>query len=247
MSAPKIGGQTRGGGRGGRKRFRRWVRRGLLVLVALALLPLVLTFVYRIPAVHPVSTLMLKDAATLQGYDRRWMSLEDLGPAIAHSVMMSEDGQFCSHDGIDWSALKPVLENAMAGEETRGASTIPMQTVKNLFLWSSRSYVRKALEAPLALYLDFFVPKRRIMEIYLNIAEWGPHIYGAEAAAQHHFGKHARDLTAREAALLAVALPNPVGRDPARPPAWMSRIAGTVQARARQSGDYVGCLDPKGG
>src|SRR5690606_19877166 len=98
--------------------------------------------------------------------------------------------------GVDWKAFNLVLEDAFAGEKARGASTIPMQTAKNLFLWNGRSYIRKGIALPLALYIDWVLPKRRIMEIYLNIAEWGPHIYGAEAAAQYHFGRSARDLSA---------------------------------------------------
>jgi membrane peptidoglycan carboxypeptidase len=104
-----------------------------------------------------------------------------------NSIIMSEDGQFCSHWGVDWGALNAVLDRE--GGPSRGASTIAMQTVKNLFLWSSRSYIRKGLEIPLAYYADFILSKRRIMEIYLNIAEWGPGIFGAEAAAQHYFNK----------------------------------------------------------
>jgi len=220
----------------------RWVGRVALALVVLAVLPLVLTLLYRLPAVPAPSTLMIRDVVTLQGYDRRWVPIDEMGTAIVHSVMMSEDGQFCAHRGVDWPALNAVIEDAMSGERTRGASTISMQTAKNLFLWHGRSVIRKGIEVPLSLYLDAVLPKRRIMEIYLNIAEWGPNIYGVEAAAQHHFGRSARDLSARQAALLAVALPNPLGRDPANPGQRLSRLAGTIEARANQAGAYVGCL-----
>ena len=222
--------------------LRRWVRRLALLLVLLALLPLGLTFLYRLPGVQPISTLMLVDAVTLKGYNRQWVPIEEMGPAIVNSVMMSEDGQFCSHEGVDWKAFNLVLEEAFAGEKARGASTIPMQTAKNLFLWNGRSYIRKGIELPLALYIDWVLPKRRIMEIYLNIAEWGPNIYGAEAAAQYHFGRSARDLSARQAALLAVTLPNPAVRDPGNPSAGLSRLAAMIERRARQAGAYVGCL-----
>lgn len=220
-----------------------WLRRALLVLVAIVLVPAVLTLAYIPSFVHPVSTLMLKDLATFTGYDRRWVSLDDIAPVLAHSVMMSEDGQFCSHHGIDLGELNAVLEDALAGEPTRGASTIPMQTVKNLFLWGGRSFLRKALELPLAVYFDLVVPKRRIMEIYLNIAEWGPNIYGIEAAAQHHFGKSAKNLSRRQAALLAVTLPNPATRNPAKPSSGMNRLATVIERRAAGAGDYVRCLD----
>ncbi len=221
----------------------RWLRGALFALVGIALVPTVLTLAYIPSFVHPVSTLMLKDLATFTGYDRRWVSLDDIAPVLAHSVMMSEDGQFCSHHGIDLGELNAVLEDVLAGEPTRGASTIPMQTVKNLFLWGGRSFLRKALELPLAVYFDLVVPKRRIMEIYLNIAEWGPNVYGVEAAAQHHFGKAAKKLSRREAALLAVTLPNPAERNPAKPSSGMKRLAALIERRAAGAGDYVRCLD----
>lgn len=220
----------------------RWVGRVLGALVILALLPLALTLLYRLPAVPAPSTLMMRDAVTLQGYDRRWVPIDQMGSAIVHSVMMSEDGQFCAHKGVDWPALNAVIEDAMSGERTRGASTITMQTAKNLFLWHGRSMIRKGIEVPLSLYVDAVLPKRRIMEIYLNIAEWGPNVYGVEAAAQHHFGRSARDLSVRQAALLAVTLPNPRHRDPANPGQGLSRLAGTIEARANQAGAYVSCL-----
>lgn len=220
-----------------------WIRRGVIALVGLGVLPLVLTFLYLPSFVHPVSTLMLKDIVTLRGYDRQWISIDDVSPVLAHSVIMSEDGQFCSHQGIDWGELRLVIDDALAGESTRGASTITMQTVKNLFLWQGRSMIRKGLEVPLAVYFDAILPKKRIMEIYLNIAEWGPGIYGIEAAARHHFGVSAKKLTARQAALLTVALPNPIDRNPAKAGPGLKRVAGVVQRRASRAGAYVGCID----
>ncbi len=229
-----------------RRKRRSWLRRlvgaGGVVVLVLALLPIVLTLLYRLPAVPAPSTQMIRDAVTLQGYDRRWVPLEDMGTRVVHSVMMSEDGQFCAHDGIDWPALTAVIEDAMSGERTRGASTITMQTVKNLYLWHGRSFIRKGIEVPLALYVDAVLPKRRIMEIYMNIAEWGPNIYGVEAAAQHHFGLAARDLSPRQAALLAVTLPNPRVRNPASPSQGLNRLAAAIERRADQAGGYVGCL-----
>jgi monofunctional biosynthetic peptidoglycan transglycosylase len=222
---------------------RRWVRRLLLAAVSLALLPVVLTLLYALPFIHPVSTLMLKDLATFSGYDRRWVSIDDVAPILAHSVIMSEDGQFCSHHGIDLGELKAVVDDALSGEATRGASTIPMQTVKNLFLWARPlATLRKVVELPLAVYLDTVLSKRRIMEIYLNIAEWGPGIYGIEAASQYHFGVPAKNLTRRQAALLAVTLPNPYARNPAKPGPGLRRLAGIIERRAAKAGGYVGCL-----
>ncbi len=209
----------------------------LLCLTIIALLSL-----YRIPAVHPVSTLMVRDLVTLQGYDRQWVSIDNMAPALVNSVMMSEDGQFCSHSGIDWRELQGVVTDALDGSETRGASTIPMQAVKNLFLWNGRSYIRKGIEIPLAVLADMILGKRRMMEIYLNIVEWAPGIYGAEAAARHHFGVSASKLTTRQAAYLAVALPNPHARNPAKPGRGLQRLARVVEARAKRAGAYVGCV-----
>lgn len=227
----------------GRKTPHRWLRNAVTLATFLLALPLVLTFLYMPAFVHPVSTLMLKDLATLSGYDRRWVSLDDVSPVLANSVIMSEDGQFCSHRGVDLAELKVVLDDALAGEPTRGASTITMQTVKNLYLWQSPLVtLRKLIELPLAVYVDLVLSKRRIMEIYLNIAEWGPGIYGIEAASRHHFDRAAKDLTRRQAALLAVTLPNPTGRNPARPSAGLKRLASVIEARAAKAGGYVGCL-----
>lgn len=226
-----------------RRAPRRWLRRAVVAGVALMALPLLLTLAYLPPFVHPVSTLMVKDLLALRGYDRQWVSLDDVAPVLANSVVMSEDGQFCAHRGVDLAELKVVIDDALAGERARGASTITMQTVKNLYLWQSPlSTLRKLVELPLAVYADFVLPKRRIMEIYLNIAEWGPGIYGIEAAAWHHFSRPAAELTARQAALLTVTLPNPAGRNPAKPSAGLKRLASVIERRAAKAGGYVGCL-----
>ena len=126
-------------------------------------------------------------------------------------MIIAEDGRFCSHHGIDLTEIREAIAEADDIDEMRGGSTITQQVAKNLFLWPGRSYVRKALEFPLALWIDLVLPKRRIMEIYLNIAEWGPNgEFGVEAGARRAFGKSARDLSRYEAALLAAILPNPV-------------------------------------
>lgn len=222
--------------------FSRILRRLMLLGLALLIAPYLLILLYTPAFVHPVSTLMAADLVMLNGYDRRWVSLEEISPNLVQSVMMSEDGQFCRHGGVDWGEMKAVVQEALEGENTRGASTIPMQTAKNLFLWNGRSFVRKGLELPLAMVADFVWPKRRMMEIYLNVAEWGPGIYGAEAAAQHHFGVSAADLTRRQAALLAVSLPNPITRVASKPGRGMQRLAGVVERRARGSGEYITCI-----
>jgi monofunctional glycosyltransferase len=228
--------------------FRRYLRdkRQTLARIGLALiaLPCVLTLLYRVPFVHPVSTLMLADVAMFQGYDRRWVPIEKIAPSLVRSVMVSEDGQFCSHNGVDWVQMRRVLQGALEGEATRGASTITMQTAKNLYLWNGRSFLRKALELPLAFTIDLVWPKRRIMEVYLNIAEWGPGIYGIEAASQFHFKTSAAKLTARQASLLAVSLPNPYKRVASKPGRGMKILARIIERRASMSGPYITCLNP---
>jgi monofunctional biosynthetic peptidoglycan transglycosylase len=119
-----------------------------------------------------------------------------------------------------------------------------MQAVKNLFLWPSRSYLRKAVEMPIALYADFLWGKQREMEIYLNVVEWGPGVFGAEAAARHYFKRTAKTLSAGQAAFLAAALPNPIARNPGHPNRQLQAIARTIAARARASGAYIDCLYP---
>ena len=221
-----------------------WVKRVVAILIGLAMVPVVLTLLYFPSFIHPISTLMLKDLVTFQGYDRQWVSIDDVAPVLRRSVIMSEDGQFCRHYGIDLGELRLVIDDALAGEMTRGASTITMQTVKNLYLWHRPlGTLRKVIELPYAVYFDLVLPKRRILEIYLNIAEWAPGVYGIEAGAQHHFGIPASKLSARQAALMAVTLPNPAERDPAKPSAGLKRLANTIQRRAAQSGGYVSCVE----
>ena len=222
--------------------MRRWMKRLLKWAAAIVLLPYLLILVYAVDFVRPISTLMLWDLVTLKGYDRRWVEFEDISPLLVQSVMMSEDGQFCNHHGVDLRQLQGVVEDALDGEATRGASTIPMQTAKNLFLWNGRSFIRKGLELPLALGADAVWSKKRLMEIYLNIAEWGPGIYGIEAAAQHHFKTSASKLSRKQAALLAVSLPNPITRVASKPSRGMNRLASLIQRRARASGAYIKCL-----
>ncbi len=228
--------------KGSKRRGRTWLRRIVLGAAGLLALPLLLSLIYLAPVIRPVSTLMIKDVVTLNGYERRWTPIGEIGPRLVNSVLMSEDGQFCSHHGIDLGEFRTVFQDFLAGEAARGGSTVTMQTVKNLYLWHGRSYFRKALELPYAVYLDLVMPKWRIMEIYLNIAEWGPGIYGAEAAARHHFGKSTRELSARQAALLAVALPSPLTRTPGKPSTALNRLAATIERRAGHAGGYNACL-----
>lgn len=232
--------------RHGSRPRRSWLRRVFGWLFAILLVALVLPYLliplYSLPQIRPVSTLMLAETANGRAYDRQWVAFDAIAPVLVQSVMMSEDGRFCAHSGIDWDELNKVIDDALEGEATRGASTIPMQTAKNLFLPRTRSVLRKALEIPLAMWMDTVWTKRRLMEIYLNIAEWAPGVYGVEAAAQAYFGVSAEALSARQAALLAVTLPNPHKRNAANPSKGMRRLAGIIEGRARQSGAYIKCL-----
>lgn len=192
----------------------RLVRRVLLaLLVIFVVLPVVMILLYRVVP-PPGTPLMLWREASA---DYRWVPMEEISANAARAVVVSEDQTFCEHSGIDWRQMNKVLEEFReTGSPSRGASTITMQLARNLYLPPSRSLLRKALEIPLALGLELMVPKRRILELYLNVVEMGDGIYGVEAAAQRHFNKPASGLTRTEAARLAAILPNPLERNPAR-------------------------------
>ncbi|MEO6381807.1 MAG: monofunctional biosynthetic peptidoglycan transglycosylase [Nitrobacter sp.] len=212
--------------------MRRALRVTVLVVVGLLLLPYLLTPLYRTG--HPVSTLMIWRKLSGAPMSRQWIDFTAIAPALPRTVIASEDAKFCGHHGIDWDSLRDVIDDAEDGELTRGGSTITQQVAKNLFLWPGRSMVRKALEFPLALWIDAVLPKQRILEIYLNIAEWGPGgQFGAEAGSRYAFARSAASLTAREAALMASILPNPVSRSARKPGPGVRRLAGTYMARAQ--------------
>jgi monofunctional biosynthetic peptidoglycan transglycosylase len=221
-------------------RLRYWLKRVVFVLVILAVLPLALTLVYAV--VPPISMPMIGRALTLQEVDRRWVPLADIAPALPNAVLSSEDGQFCVHHGVDFDAIALVLRQGGDKGPSRGASTIAMQVAKNLYLWWFPTMLRKGAEIPLALWIDLVWGKRRVIEVYLNIAEWGDGIFGAEAAAQSYFDKPAKALTPREAALLAVALPNPIKRDAGDPTKRLRILASRIAGRARQSEGWFDCI-----
>jgi len=192
--------------------------------------------------VSPVSTLMLGRKIAGKGYERIYVRLEDIAPVAVASVVASEDAGFCRNDGVDWGALHEVLNRAGKNGPGRGASTITMQTAKNLFLWPGRSVIRKGVEIGIALVLGKVWSKAHTLEVYLNIAEWGDGLFGIEAAAQRYFRKRAGQLDAREAALLATSLPNPIKRDAAHPRPFQRRLAAGVAARALDSAELLSCL-----
>lgn len=234
-SAPvRTGRDGRAGGRRA-SAVGRWLRRAIIGGAVLFLaLPLLLTLVFRfLPP--PLTPLMLLRLA--QGYPMQmdWRPLSAISPELRRSVIASEDAKFCSHWGFDWDAIDNALDRYEdGGRHILGASTISMQTAKNLYLWPGRNFLRKGAEAYLTLFLEGLWPKNRILEVYLNIIEFGPGLYGAEAASRHYFGKPAMALSAREAALLTAILPAPLERSPARPSAYVARRAAIIDHRADQ-------------
>lgn len=232
-----MAGQTASGAKkrtkkraGGRKTHHPWLRAvalGLLIAAG-ALLVSIVAFRFVNPPITPVMVVDKLKGATLR---RQWVPLEKISPNLRLAVVSSEDGRFCAHWGVDWGAVRDAVDAAKSLKGLRGASTIPMQTAKNLYLWKHRSYLRKALEAPLAYLMSAIWPKRRMMEVYLNIAQWGPGVFGAEAASRYYFRKPASRLTKHQAALLAAALPNPQLRNPARPSRRLRLIARTIERR----------------
>ena len=215
---------------------------GLIVLLPVIAVALMLALALVYSLLMPPSTLMLGRWLTLRPVARDAVPLAGVSPLLVQAVIASEDQRFCVHGGVDWGALRDVVDDE-AGP-SRGASTITMQTAKNVFLWPGRSYVRKALEIPLALLVDGLWGKRRTMEVYLNIAEWGDGVFGAQAAARHWFRRDARDLTRGQAALLAAALPNPRARDPGRPSRALRAVAQRIEARMAGVAGLTGCLRP---
>lgn len=215
--------------------LRRLLWAGFLALVVLP--PLVLLAYRWLPP--PVTPLMLIRLAEGHGLDYRWRPLARISPHLAKAVIASEDNLFCEHMGIDIQALRTELERARAGERPRGASTLTQQTAKNLLLWPGRDLGRKLIEAWLAPQLELILGKQRILELYLNIAEFGPGLYGAEAAAQAWFEKPASQLTEREAARLAVILPSPLNWHPDGD--YASGRSRVIQTRIGQLGPLLDC------
>jgi monofunctional biosynthetic peptidoglycan transglycosylase len=231
-------GKTRGG-------VARIIRAVAIVLAVLIAIPIILTPVYLV--FDPVSVPMLERYLTGRPVIRTWRPIGEISDRLKAAVILSEDGQFCKHLGVDVRALKDEIDLMLAGKEFRGASTITMQVARNLFLTNQQFALRKALEVPLAFYIDLVMPKTRIMEIYLNIAEWGPAgQFGAEAGAQAAFGTSAEALSWDKASLLAVTLPNPLERTPGRPSSGLRRVAQIVEARAKEYGERANCAAESG-
>jgi len=217
--------------------FRVFVFLGKLLLTAIVF-SVLLVAAYTV--IHPpITPLMLIRpieglfSGTFVGIDRDWKNYEDISPHVFRAVISSEDGKFMKHNGFDWKAIDRARRvNAMRkGKKLIGASTISMQTAKNVFLWPGRNYVRKALEAYFTVLIEAVWGKRRILEIYVNSIEWGNGIYGIEAASQEFFSKPSSDLTKQEAALLAAVLPNPRKWSPSKPSPYIKKRARSIQGR----------------
>ena len=205
----------------------------LLTSIALFIVSLWTTLIIYNTIFPPISMLMAARVLTFRHVERQYVPLSKISPNLVRAVIAAEDGKFCDHHGVDWHALHNVAKDVITDEDaSHGGSTITMQTTKNLFLWMSYSYVRKPVEIPFAILLDGIWSKRLIMENYLNVAEFGRGIFGAEAASRHYFHLSARNLSTHQAALLAAVLPSPTRRNAARPTPFTSRYAGSIQVRA---------------
>ncbi len=228
-----VAGRSRERPRGkapGRRRLRRllwWPVRLALWAVLLAVLWVA---AYRVID-PPGGFYMASEALRLGGVERDWRDLDEIAPSLARSVMAAEDARFCDHMGFDFDAIREAIEERERGR-FRGASTISQQVAKNAFLWHGRSWARKGLEAGFTVLIEALWPKRRIIEVYLNTAEFGVGVFGAEAAARHHFGRDAARLSAEQAARLAAVLPNPKERSAAAPSAFVAKRARAIRAGA---------------
>ena len=203
--------------------------------IAGAYAALILIFAFVPP---PINLYQLGESWRLGGIEKDWVSWEDIAPVMGRSAVAAEDANFCNHWGFDMAAIRQAIEEG----SNRGASTISQQVAKNVFLWHGRSWLRKSMEAVLTPAVELVWSKQRILEVYLNVAEFDEGIFGIQAAAQHHFGVDAKDLTALQAARLAAVLPDPKGRSAAKPSSFVrsrtrSIIAGaeTIAADGRSA------------
>lgn len=214
-----------------RRTWRRLVRAVLVTAVVVPALSVGVVVLYGSVAPPLTPLMLIRAVADGAAIDKDWVGLDAVSPDLIRAVIASEDSGFCRHGGFDWTAIRDAFATNEAGRSLRGGSTISNQTAKNAFLWPDRTWLRKGVEAWFTLLIETLWTKRRIAEVYLNIIEWGDGVYGAEAAARAHFGKPAAALSSREAALLAVVLPNPRERDPAKPGRTTARRATVVQQR----------------
>jgi monofunctional biosynthetic peptidoglycan transglycosylase len=181
----------------------------------------------------PATYLMLRDRFDGVEVKQDWRALDEISRHLPRAVIAAEDARFCEHRGFDFEAIEEAYERNQKGKKVRGGSTISQQTAKNAFLWPGRTMVRKGIEAYFTVLIEFIWGKPRIMEVYLNVAEFGRGVFGAEAASRHYFKKSAKDLTRVEAARLAAILPQPIKRDAASPGRYTKRYANRIAGRTR--------------
>lgn len=207
------------------KRVLRWVAK---IVVAMFVLSIAMTVAYRWIN-PPITLLMISQAFDGAKINKTWVPLDQISPNLVRASIASEDNNYLGHRGFDLGAIYDALDERQQGKRQRGASTISQQTAKNVFLWSGKSWIRKGCEVYFTFLIERLWSKERIMEVYLNVIEMGNGVYGAEAAAQHYFGRSAAKLTQRQAALIVAAYPNPRQRDPARPTSYLNKRAAQIQ------------------
>jgi monofunctional biosynthetic peptidoglycan transglycosylase len=214
-----------------------------MFVLGLLLLPVGLIALFSIldPPITPLMIIRKLDGAPIH---QTWRSLENIPPHMIGAVIAAEDNRFCEHWGFDVEATQSQLEAWLSGNRPLGASTITMQTAKNVYLWPDRSVTRKILEAVLTPQIELIWSKRRIMEVYLNVIEFGPGIYGVDAASRQHFGISVSALNPRQSALLAAVLPNPLSWSAATPSPYIQNRAATIQRRVAQLGPLLQCVAP---
>jgi len=204
-----------------------WIGRGLIWFVAGSVL---WVLVYRfVPP--PITFTMLGDLASGRGITKEWMSLSRMDPDMARAAIAGEDGNFCSHHGFDYKAIRAAFERNAQGGRIRGGSTISQQTAKNAFLWQGGGFFRKGIEAWFTVLIEAIWPKRRIMEVYLNLAETGIGTYGANAGAFRYFNHDASRLSTTEAARIAAVLPLPKKRGAVAPRGFTARYGNNIARR----------------
>ena len=237
----KSAGRVRKRGRKPRRPL--WVRLALLALLILVVCPMATVLVLRVAPV-PVTVLMVQRLAQGQGLDKRWTPLSAISPTLPQAVIAAEDARFCAHHGFDFEAMEAAARANQRGGKVRGGSTISQQTAKNVFLWPSRDYVRKGLEAGFTVLIETLWGKRRIMEVYLNVVEWGPGLYGAQAAARRYFHEDAAALTSAQSARLAAILPSPLKWKAVQPGRYVARRTRRIGANAAlvREDDLASCV-----
>ena len=217
--------------------MKKWLAKLLLIKLPLAFIAVTVLWVLMLKWVPVwVTPLMVSRSIEYRSDEdfrthKKWRRYEKISPEMAKAVIASEDNLFAEHNGFDWKEIRKAIEDhKKKGKKLRGASTLSQQTAKNVFLWPSRSFVRKAFEAYFTILIEWIWGKERILEVYLNVAEMGKGIYGAEAAAQEFFGKSASELNRREASLITACLPNPIDRHADKPSQYVKKRAGQIRA-----------------